>query len=83
MLESLRATIPKRSRSGDLPDKPRIATPEMVAGMDDITRELLAFFQSIGLEPTPREFEALLAGAVVSFSEGFAFKIRDDRLLLV
>ncbi|WP_232733359.1 replication endonuclease [Serratia marcescens] len=83
LLERLRATVPKRSRSGDLPGKPRIVTPEMVAGMDDIARELLAFLHSIGLEPEPSEFRALLSGAVVNFGDGHAFKLDGDRLLPV
>ncbi|MBH3016012.1 hypothetical protein I5P91_03745 [Serratia ureilytica] len=83
MLESLRATIPKRSRRGDLPDKPRTVTLEMLAGMGDIARELLAFFHSIGLEPEPSEFRALLSGAVVNFGSGHAFKLDGDRLLPV
>ncbi|PVZ87921.1 replication endonuclease [Serratia sp. S1B] len=61
--------------------KQHIVTPEMAARLDVFDSQLLAFFRSIGLEPTPWEFDALLSGAVVNFGLGHAFRLEGDRLL--
>ncbi|CAI1155578.1 Bacteriophage replication gene A protein (GPA) [Serratia entomophila] len=82
-LDRLRTEAQKQQPRDVLPDKPRVITPETAADMDDIARQLLVFVRSIGLEPTPWEFNALLSGAVVNFGSGHAFKLDGDRLLPV
>ncbi|CAI2487309.1 replication endonuclease [Serratia proteamaculans] len=82
-LDRLRATTQKQQPQDDLPDKPHVVTPVMAAGMDDIARQLLVFVRSIGLEPTPWEFNALLSGAVVNFGNGHAFRLNGERLQVV
>jgi hypothetical protein len=83
LLDRLRGPTPKRQVKPDLEDKPHIVTPEMAKGLDEFDRQLLAFVRSIGVEPAPWEFDALLSGAVVSFGPGHAFRLDGDRLLPV
>lgn len=53
----------KRRRPPPPPEsKPHIVTPEMAAELDGLGAKVLAFLQSIGIEPTPWELNALLSG---------------------
>ncbi|WP_411706358.1 replication endonuclease [Edaphovirga cremea] len=80
-LDRLRAEIPKRPRPDHLPDKHHIVTPDIAEELDERAKKLLVFVRSIGLEPTPWEFNALLSGSVVNFGSGHAFKLDGNRLL--
>ncbi|UAN50097.1 hypothetical protein KGP26_20445 [Serratia sp. JSRIV002] len=81
--DRLKNQASERSPPPEPAHKPHIVTPEIVAGLDDFAVQVLAFVRSIGLEPTPWEFDALLSGAVVNFGPGHAFRLDGARLLPV
>ena len=75
--------VPKRGRRQKAAEKTPTITPAIAAELDGFDSKLLGFLRSIGLEPAPWEFDALLSGAVVDFGSGHAFRIDGDRLLPV
>lgn len=81
--DRLKKQASERSPPPEPARKPHIVTPEIVAGLDNFAVQVLDFVRSIGLEPTPWEFDALLSGAVVNFGPGHAFRLDGDRLLPV
>lgn len=81
--DKLKNLAPNSRKKSKREDQSHVITPEIVAGLDDFDAQLLAFVRSIGLEPTPWEFDALRAGAVVNFGLGHTFRLDGDRLLPV
>jgi hypothetical protein len=79
----LKDKVPGKTHQQELPDKQHTITPEMAAVLSNTAIQLLSFLRSIGLEPTPWEFDALLSGVVVNFGQGHAFKLDKGCLLVV